>query len=116
MIPSLFQFGFLALGLMAALALFLSLKREMQAQARKNRARVDELLERLQPAEPPPPHAEPLRSGINLNRRVQALRLLRRGEDVGHIAAALGVPRREVDLLVRVHRISARRAAQAAGS
>lgn len=46
------------------------------------------------------------RPGMNLNRRVQALRLLRRGEDLGHIASALGVPRCEVELLVRVHRLA----------
>lgn len=51
------------------------------------------------------------RSGLNLNRRVQAVRLLRRGEDIGHVCAALGVPRREIELLVRVQRLAAERSA-----
>jgi hypothetical protein len=55
----------------------------------------------------------PLRAGLNLNKRVHAMRMLRRGEDVGHIAAALGVPRREVELMIRVQSIGK---AKAAGS
>jgi hypothetical protein len=39
------------------------------------------------------------------------LRLLRRGEDVAHVAAALCVPRREVELLIHVQELSAKRAA-----
>jgi hypothetical protein len=30
------------------------------------------------------------------------MRMLRRGQDLAHIAAALGVPRKEVELLIRV--------------
>jgi hypothetical protein len=33
------------------------------------------------------------------------MRMVRRHENVSHIAAALGVTRREVELLIRVHRI-----------
>jgi hypothetical protein len=44
-------------------------------------------------------------SGLNLSRRSQALRMHRRGEAPDQIAASLGVPRQEVDLLVKVHRI-----------
>ena len=43
------------------------------------------------------------------------MRLLRRGEDVGHIAAALGVLRAEVELLVRVQQMSTKRAGQVPG-
>jgi DNA-binding NarL/FixJ family response regulator len=50
---------------------------------------------------------------MNLSKRLQALRLLRRGEDIGHVAAALGISRREVELLVRVQEFSAKRAAGA---
>ncbi len=66
-------------------------------------------------ADPPPPAAPPvaLRSGMNLTKRTQVLRLLRRGEDISHVAAALGVPRREIELLVRVQKLSAQRAAGA---
>jgi hypothetical protein len=98
----------LALGLMASLSLFLSLKREIQIGARKQRKKIETMEQRLleasvgasahQPVAPP----LALRSGFNLNKRAHALRMLRRGEDLGHIAAALGVPRKEVELLVRV--------------
>ncbi|MCE5309801.1 MAG: DUF2802 domain-containing protein [Acidobacteriales bacterium] len=44
-------------------------------------------------------------SGMNLNKRTQALRMSRRGERPEQIAAALGLPKREVELLVKVHRI-----------
>jgi hypothetical protein len=40
---------------------------------------------------------------INLNKRGQALRMNRRGESPETIAGALGVPRNEVDLLLKVH-------------
>ena len=43
--------------------------------------------------------------GLNLNKRSQALRMHRRGETADGIAAALELPRQEVELLVKVHRI-----------
>ena len=45
------------------------------------------------------------RPGLNLSKRSQALRLHRRGESAEKIAAELQLPRQEVDLLVKVHRI-----------
>jgi hypothetical protein len=51
-----------------------------------------------------------VRSGVNLNWRVQALRLLRRGQDVAHVSTALGVSRREIELLIRVHQLASGRA------
>jgi cell division protein FtsB len=45
------------------------------------------------------------RSGFNLSKRSQALRLHRRGEAPEQIAASLELPRQEVDLLLKVHRI-----------
>jgi hypothetical protein len=45
------------------------------------------------------------KSGINLSRRSQALRLHRRGEPAGEIAAELGIPVQEVQLLIKVHEI-----------
>jgi len=126
MISSLVAFGLLAAGLAAVLLLFVSVKQEISAQARKSRVRMDTVLRQLQDAgrrspengasqnEAASPHAA-FRSGMNLNRRVQAERLLRRGEDVGHVAAALGVPRREVELLIHVQKLSARRASGSGG-
>jgi hypothetical protein len=49
--------------------------------------------------------AVPERSGINLSRRSQALRLHRRGEPAGQIAATLKIPVQEVQLLIKVHEI-----------
>jgi hypothetical protein len=48
-----------------------------------------------------------------MSKRVHATRMMRRGEDISHIAAALGVPRREVELLIRVQELSKARAASA---
>ena len=45
------------------------------------------------------------RPGLNLSKRSQALRLHRRGESAEKIAAELQLPRQEVDLLLKVHRI-----------
>jgi len=45
----------------------------------------------------------PPRSGLNLNKRTQVIRLSRRGEQVETIAACLNLPRREVELLLKVH-------------
>ncbi|HEY7335628.1 MAG TPA: hypothetical protein VH639_12150 [Bryobacteraceae bacterium] len=118
----------LGLGLAAMLILFLSLKRELRGFAREQHRRTAALDEAIKAAAtataPAPPPADPavvsiarVSSGVNASKRFQAIRLLRRGEDAAHIAAALSVPRREVDLLIRVHRMSAQRARDAtAGS
>ena len=45
------------------------------------------------------------RSGFNLGKRTQALRLHRRGDSPEQIAEALGIPVQEVQLLVKVHHI-----------
>jgi len=47
----------------------------------------------------------PAPSGLNLSKRTQVLRRLRAGEDSAGIAASLGLPRAEVDLLIKVHRL-----------
>jgi hypothetical protein len=51
------------------------------------------------------PTPGPPKRGLNLNKRSQALRMHRQGDPVEQIAAALELPRQEVDLLVKVHRI-----------
>jgi hypothetical protein len=104
---ALVPYAAIALGLAATLALFFSLKIEMRRDSRRERRRVDELLERLHAATPvATPETvfvpAPGRTGLNINRRTQMLRLLRKGENASHIAAALGVPQKEVELLMRV--------------
>jgi hypothetical protein len=52
---------------------------------------------------------EPVPAGVrpafNVNKRSHVLRLHRRGDSPGQIAASLAMPRREVDLLLKVHQI-----------
>ncbi|SPE23306.1 conserved exported hypothetical protein [Candidatus Sulfopaludibacter sp. SbA3] len=43
---------------------------------------------------------------LNLNRRTQALRMQRRGESPATIAAALRVPRNEIDLLLKIQSLT----------
>jgi hypothetical protein len=45
------------------------------------------------------------RLGLNLCKRSQVLRMHRKGDPPDQIAAALEVPRQEIDLLIKVHRI-----------
>ena len=115
----------IAAGLLSSLALFMTLKREIRRLVFRQKTRIEDMMARLEeaarPAEAVTVVAEetvtfvpmPLHAGLNLNKRVHAMRMLRRGEDIGHIAAALGVPRREVELLIRVHSIGKARAANA---
>ncbi len=44
--------------------------------------------------------------GMNTSRRAQVLRMYRRGERPEQIAAALGIARGEIDLLLKVHEIA----------
>jgi hypothetical protein len=48
----------------------------------------------------------PARSGLNLSKRTHVLRMHRAGEDGAGIAAALALPRSEVELLIKVQRIA----------
>jgi hypothetical protein len=109
MISLLAQYALLALGLMASLSLFLALKHEIQVHKRKQRRHMEEMAREVQHMSEQRPEVILVptapRSGFNVSRRVQALRMLRRGEDVSHIAAALGVPCQEIELLIRVQAI-----------
>lgn len=115
--PSTIVLGVLAmLGLSGALVLFLSLRHEVRASSMKSRRKMDALVksmeEKLAQAPAAQPGSEPIyipanpRSGLNITKRVLAMRMVRRNEDISHIAVALGVSQREVELLIRVHRIS----------
>lgn len=68
-------------------------------------AAVDDLAARLAASAREPAAAGPVRPAMNLNKRSQALRLHRRGDPPEAIAASLGLPVQEVDLLIKVHRI-----------
>jgi hypothetical protein len=83
-------------------------RREIERDSNTNELKIQlaELSTRLRDAEertgvlvqPTPP-----RSGLNLNKRSQAIRMSRRGEQAEKIAASLNLPQREVELLLKVH-------------
>ena len=109
----------IAIGLALCVYLFVSVKRDLRAgEVRLGKklaaleadwqAKMEILDERWKELSqissvlvPPPPP----RSGLNLNKRSQALERHRRGETPPEIAAALAIPRNEVELLVKVQRI-----------
>ena len=123
----------LAAGLGLCLYLFVKLKREiwrlevrwrrqqstLEDTIQQMRAYIEDLKTRLQEAEeragllvaPTPP-----RSGLNLSKRTQALRMFHRGESPEQIAAALSIPENEVQLLLKVNRILVEHAQPAAGA
>ena len=115
-------FLLLIAGLGAGLAIFVTLKRELFAIRKLMRSQADQieiikqaftaesgsLKERIQEAEEragvlsaPPP----LRSGLNLSKRSQVMRMAKHGEKPHEIAAALSLPRKEVELLLKVQKI-----------
>lgn len=109
----------LAFGLLGMLGLFLTLKREVEVRARKDRDRVEAMLARLVEAEsrlPPAPEPNPAvaRTGLNLSKRVQVRRMLREGADTAQIAVALGLSRGEVQLLASVQTMEAKSMSKAA--
>lgn len=74
---------------------------DLRRCVQQNTAEFRALEERTGMLVPPPP----TRSGLNLTRRAQALRMLRRGDGAPQVAAALGLPRNEVALLVKIHEL-----------
>jgi hypothetical protein len=112
----------LGAGAVAAAMLFFSLRRET-AELRRRMAtlessandalvefqsRLDELAERIRVAEDRPAMVPaPSRPGVNPSNRAQALRMLRRGVDAETVASSLNLPRPDIELLIRVQRLSA---------
>jgi len=111
-----------AAGMAACVWLFVLMKTELRRGTKRSRKREEaletalnavrmslaNLSKRLEETErqtgllvPPPPTL----SGFNLSKRSQAIRMSRRGETPSQIAAALELPRGEVDLLLKVHSI-----------
>jgi hypothetical protein len=112
-------YGLIALNLGLCLILFVTAKREIRRSQVKNKEqkillqeaydrlelgfeqlgkRVEDLDERAGGLVPP----ASAKSGMNLNKRVQAAHMFRRGERPEQIAAALSLPRNEVALLLKV--------------
>jgi hypothetical protein len=73
----------------------------LQAQLDQARAETRELQEHFGMLVPPAPAA----SGLNLSKRGQVLQMHRRGQSADQIAVTLALPRTEVDLLLKIHRL-----------
>lgn len=71
---------------------------ELRMQFTELAARVLDAEERAGILVPPAPP----RSGLNLNKRTQVIRMSRRGERAETIAASLNLPQREVELLLKI--------------
>jgi hypothetical protein len=110
-------FSLLALGLFGCLALFLSMKREI-ALARRSVAENKDLaavsvttltaeLAAFRKQMEESGAAAPLGQELNLTRRAQALRMQNRGESAATIASALQLPRNEIDLLLKIQKLTA---------
>jgi hypothetical protein len=117
-------YALLALGLGLALYLFVTMKREI-GKGHRRQAALEASLERLNAGlgevaaklaqteermallvAPAPP-----RSGLNLGMRSQALRMSRRGDTPQQISAALEIPQRQVELMLKVQRLAMETAA-----
>ena len=118
---TLIHYAVLLLTLALSVALFLTVKRDLRVMemrhlrhAEQLRAKVEELageMETLrnelelmgQKSDPAATVARTLGSGT----RIQALRMIKNGEASEYIAATLGLPRTEVELLIKVQRLLA---------
>jgi hypothetical protein len=72
--------------------------------------KLDDLSVRLREAEEryrAPAPAPATKPGLNMNKRNQVIRMSRRGQPATNIAAALSMPRKEVELLLKIHGLSA---------
>ena len=110
-------YAVIAMALAGTLTLFITAKLESQRalrHARDARASVDSAVRQMSagieqlrtemslPAPVPVPAPGP---ALNLTKRTQALRMLRRRESVESIASALRTPRNEIELLVKLQQI-----------
>ncbi len=80
---------------------------ELEAGVLELRRRLEGLATQMEEIRSLPHFTTPpaAKSGMNLSRRSQALRLYRRGEPADRIAQELGLPVQEVELLIKVHEI-----------
>ena len=114
-----------AAALSLCLYLFFTLKRDMDSAQRKAATEIHRLTDELQTVRTRMAELEgeatsaaarnavqPPRS-INVAKRTQALRMLRRGDGPERIVAAMGLSPREVQLLMKVHKLTAETAAKA---
>src|ERR1035437_7376689 len=110
-------YAVIAMALTGTLVLFITAKLEIQRAlraARDARQAVDGAVQemslgvkqlRTEMSLPAPVSAPAAGPALNLTKRTQALRMLRRGESVERIASSLRAPRNEILLLVKVQQI-----------
>ncbi len=111
-------YAVIAMALTGTMVLFITAKLEVQQALRATRdaresvdVAVQEMsvgIERLRTEMSLPAPVSTLAAGpaLNLTKRTQAFRMLRRGESVESIASALRAPRNEIELLVKVQQIN----------
>ncbi len=121
-ILSLVSLGATLSGILACLYLFVAVKRETAVLRSRSDARIAQLEEAVaalaakldaqsvewrEAADRASLFVPPLApsSGLNLTKRSHALKMHRLGEGPEQIARALGVPKNEVDLLLRVQQV-----------
>ncbi len=123
MIPQIafINYGALALTIAACVFLFITLKRDLRTMEIRDlrrtenlRCEVREVKEELEAlrreieireskADPSATLGRTLGSGV----RIQALRMIKQGEGLDRIASELNLPRNEVELLMKVHKLMA---------
>jgi hypothetical protein len=118
--------GLLALGVLASLLLNLWSLRENQQRDQRHAAELEQLrfqfgeqraincdlLQRMQQMEVRPATGEAISlagapPSLNWSKRIQALRMFRRGDAPETIAAALSIPECEIRLLLKIERAAA---------
>lgn len=114
-----FTYGLLAAGIAACVYLFVTVKQELRRihlEHRKAESELDHLLGEvsakvgitnrvaleLESALAKLPQMSDPQPGMNVSRRTQVLRMHRRGERPDQISAALRIPLREVELLLKL--------------
>ncbi|HLJ46812.1 MAG TPA: hypothetical protein VKU01_12425 [Bryobacteraceae bacterium] len=75
---------------------------ELLQQIEEMRGGLRDVEERSEQLVPP----QPTKSGLNLNKRGQVIRMYRRGDGPDHIATLLDLPKNEVDLLIKVYKLA----------
>ena len=113
-------YALLALACIVSLLLFVSVQREIwrlktrlarrektdKASTQNIHVKVTDFDARLHDVEENTGIALPstfVKSSLNLNKRTQVIRMSRRGETASSIASSLSIPRKEVELLLKVY-------------
>ena len=110
-------YAVIGVALILTLVLFITSKLEIaraMQQARESQEAADRTIQevaagleqlRTEVNSPAPASVPAAGPALNLTKRAQALRMLRRGESVESIASALRAPRNEVELLVKIQQL-----------